>query len=192
MPLQKVSREDVVRRLLGVFRQHGYEGASLTMIAKDVGLQKASLYHLFPGGKEEMAQAVLDGVSDSLERKILAPLRGAGTPVQRLKDMTDRVCAFYGQGSHSCIFDTLSLGGGDNPFLKGIGKAMNAWARALAGLAREHGATGAVARERAERVLVTIQGTLVLARCMEDPKVFIRGLQTLPEILLPPKRQTRG
>jgi AcrR family transcriptional regulator len=192
MPLQKVSREDVVRRLLTVFRQHGYEGASLTMIAKEVGLQKASLYHLFPGGKEEMAQAVLESVSDSLEKRILMPLRGVGTPARRLKDMIERVCSFYGKGSHSCIFDTLSLGGGANPFRKGIGEAVQAWADALAGLAREHGATPAVARERAERVLVTIQGALVLARCVNDPRVFIRGLQTLPELLLPPKRQKHG
>jgi AcrR family transcriptional regulator len=192
MPVQKVSREDVIRRLLTVFRQHGYEGASLTMISKEAGLQKASLYHLFPGGKEEMAQAVLDAVNDSLEKRILMPLRGDGAPAQRLKDMIERVCAFYGQGSESCIFDTLSLGGDDNPFRKGIGKAMCAWADALAVLAREHGATPAVARRRAETVLVTIQGTLVLARCVDDPKVFLRGLQTLPEILLPPKGSRYG
>ncbi|WP_164094666.1 TetR family transcriptional regulator, partial [Serratia marcescens] len=42
-----------------VFREHGYEGASLAVIGARTGLGKGSLYHAFPGGKEEMASAVL-------------------------------------------------------------------------------------------------------------------------------------
>ena len=50
-------------RLLGivaeVFREHGYEGASLSLIGEATGLGKGSLYHFFPSGKEEMAGAVI-------------------------------------------------------------------------------------------------------------------------------------
>ncbi len=185
MPPSKVSREDVLNRLLAVFRRHGFEGASLAMIADEVGLQKASLYHLFPGGKDEMAKAVLEHVHAFMEEKVLVPLRGEGDPATRLHAMIEQVRAFYADGRLSCLFDTLSVGGGDNPFRKPIGDAMNAWMDALALVAREHGATAAVARQRAERVLVTIQGVLVVARCLDDLKVFSRGMHELPAILLP-------
>ena len=42
-----------------VFRAHGYEGATLSVITEATGLGKGSLYHFFPGGKEELAAAVL-------------------------------------------------------------------------------------------------------------------------------------
>lgn len=185
MPLQKVSREEVIARLLNLFRLHGFEGASLTMISEEVGLQKASLYHLFPGGKEEMAKAVLESVWGFFERQVLAPLQAEGDPKARLAEMIVQLREFYGDGRFSCLFDTLSLGGAENPFRKVIAEAMNAWVDALAGVAREHGATAAAARQRAERVVVTVQGALVVARCTADAKVFSRGLRELPGILLP-------
>ncbi len=58
MPITKVTEEELLDRLTSVFRTHGFEGASLSLISKATGLQRASLYHRFPGGKEEMAKAV--------------------------------------------------------------------------------------------------------------------------------------
>lgn len=185
MPTLKVSRAEVLRRLLAVFRLHGYEGASMAMISEKVGLQKASLYHLFPGGKEEMAKAVLGMIAGHMDEKVLKPMRSAGTPQERLAAMVAKVDSFYESGQSSCLFETLSLGTADGPFRFAIQSAMAAWLEALAFLAKEHGATPSMARDRAERVITTIQGTLVVSRCMNDPKVFRRGLKDLPGILFP-------
>ena len=51
-----VSDVELIERLAKVFKDYGYQGASMSIIAKASGLQKASLYHRFPGGKEQMAQ----------------------------------------------------------------------------------------------------------------------------------------
>ena len=48
-------RAGILPVLAEVFRAHGYEGASLSLITRATGLGKGSLYHLFPGGKAEMA-----------------------------------------------------------------------------------------------------------------------------------------
>ena len=52
-------RQDVIPLLAEVFREHGYEGASLALISEATGLGKGSLYNFFPDGKEEMAACVL-------------------------------------------------------------------------------------------------------------------------------------
>ena len=52
-------RDEIVAQLAEVFRTHGYEGASLARLGAGTGLGKGSMYNFFPGGKEEMAQAVL-------------------------------------------------------------------------------------------------------------------------------------
>jgi AcrR family transcriptional regulator len=64
----------VLRALGEVFRAHGYEGASLTLITEATGLGKGSLYHLFPGGKEQMAAEVLADIDGWFELNIYAPL----------------------------------------------------------------------------------------------------------------------
>jgi AcrR family transcriptional regulator len=45
-----------------------------------LGLKRASLYHYFPHGKEEMADAVLDYITQALKEQLLAPL-GSDRPL---------------------------------------------------------------------------------------------------------------
>src|SRR5689334_1226155 len=51
-PAASDAREHVLSQLGEVFRAHGYEGASLTLITEATGLGKGSLYNLFPRGKQ--------------------------------------------------------------------------------------------------------------------------------------------
>ncbi|MCY7320404.1 MAG: TetR/AcrR family transcriptional regulator, partial [Phormidesmis sp. CAN_BIN36] len=70
-----MSKDSAIPELVKVFRQYGYEGATLAKLSEATGLGKASLYHHFPKGKEEMASAVLDYLNRGLQEQILAPLR---------------------------------------------------------------------------------------------------------------------
>ena len=70
MPAPSISREEVLNRLTKTFRTYGYDGASLAKLSEATGLGPSSLYHYFPGGKEEMAQAVLNHANVWLEANI--------------------------------------------------------------------------------------------------------------------------
>ena len=80
MGLQKFSENEVLNKLTGLFRDHGYDGTSLSLIMKATGLVKASLYHRFRGGKEEMAATVMDRVAGEFASDLLAPLNEPGDP----------------------------------------------------------------------------------------------------------------
>ncbi|WP_315889750.1 TetR/AcrR family transcriptional regulator [Kovacikia minuta] len=54
-----MSKQAHVSSLLNLFRQFGYDGVTLSKISQATGLGKASLYHHFPGGKDEMVETVL-------------------------------------------------------------------------------------------------------------------------------------
>lgn len=69
-------RKDVIAMLAEIFREHGYDGTSLSLITEKTGLGKGSLYHFFPGGKEEMAEAVLGDISAWFRTHIFDVLRG--------------------------------------------------------------------------------------------------------------------
>lgn len=177
-------REEAVSRLIDVFRQYGYEGATLTRLSKATGLGKASLYHHFPGGKEEMAAAVLEHLKRKLEIGMLAPLRSNTAPVDRLLAMARSVDAYYNHGQQACLLAMLALGEANDVFHEQIQQALNVWIDSLAGVAIDAGVDAVTARQRAEDALLQIQGSLVLAKGLGDTAPFQRVLAALPDTLL--------
>ncbi len=185
MPLTKVEAGNVVERLTEVFRTVGYDGATLSKLSEATGLQRASLYHRFPGGKREMAEAVLSRAGAWVEANIFDPLAGSGTPKERLERMLRNLDGFYCRGGSPCLLDSLSFGEGGDIFGSHIKEAFSGWIGALARLVVEAtGCSRTKARERAEDVVGRIQGALVLARGTGNRKPFRRMLCQLPELLL--------
>jgi AcrR family transcriptional regulator len=82
-------RSDVIPLIAGVFRDLGYEGTSLSQITERSGVGKGSLYHFFPGGKEEMASAVLADVDAWFEARIFS---AASEERRRPRDCNDVGC----------------------------------------------------------------------------------------------------
>ena len=110
MRQRAVDDEAVFEALFGVFREVGYEGATLARLAKATGLKRASLYHRFPGGKEEMAKAVLEAVELRVEADLIAGLRGPGSVEERLDGFLEAIRGLYNGGRSACVWDVLSVG----------------------------------------------------------------------------------
>ena len=183
MPRAKIDDEQLLDALAGVFRAHGYEGASLSRLSEATGLQRASLYHRFPGGKEEMVQAVLDRVDRWFEMYALAPLTEPGDPGRRVRAMAKRLGEFYEDGRCSCLLDTLSVGDGGGELRTHVARSFEVWLGALVAVATESRLPAGLARRRAEEVVLRVQGSLVLARATGDARPFRRVLKELPELL---------
>lgn len=175
-------------RLTEVFQTYGYEGASLGRISEATGLQRASLYHRFPGGKIAMAEAVLDRSAAKVIDDVVAPLRGPGDRHDRLAAMARETDAFYTGGKMSCLLDSMSFGGSDESLRGRTEVAMVAWAEAIEELARDAGLAPQLARERAVDALIRIQGSLVYARVTGDTRPFRRHLDEMPTAVLGERR----
>ncbi|MGZ3506485.1 MAG: LmrA/YxaF family transcription factor [Vulcanimicrobiaceae bacterium] len=109
MPAALLSKEEIISRILTVFRKNGYDGASLSDFEQATGLGRSSLYHLT--------------------------------------------------------------------------KSFSKWVDALQAIAVEAGLPKKQARERAEDVVLMIQGALVLSGGMDDPAPFKRVLRKIPQTL---------
>lgn len=183
MAKPKIDETSLLQRLVGVFQKHGYEGASLTNLSEATGLGRASLYHRFPGGKEEMAIEVLKHIDAHFEGYVLAPLGELGRPEERVRKVAERMAEFYQQGERSCVLDTLTLGEANTAIKAHIKKSMQALSHALTQVSKEAGFSAAQAKRRAEEALIGIQGALVVSRIGGDPAPFIRTLKRLPDLL---------
>lgn len=179
-----MSREEVIAKLVPVFRQCGYEGATLAKLSESTGLGRASLYHHFPRGKREMAVAVLNYMNQWLESSVLVPLRQGGKPAERICGMSTNLYKFYNCGKDACLLAVLALGESRDLFHIQIRKALNIWIETLSQVLVEAGTEPDCARRKAEEAILKIQGSLVLARGLDDTTVFERVLQRLPEEIL--------
>lgn len=178
-----MSREQATIQLLKVFRQYGYEGATLTRLSQATGLGKASLYHYFPHGKEEMAQAVLAYMSDWIETSILTPLRSPSEPAARIQMMINKVDELYSSGDRACLLAVFSLGE-SQLFRTQIQQALTSWIDSLAQVLLDAGFEPESAHQKAEDAILQIQGSLILARGLDDTTPFKRVLQRISAEIL--------
>jgi AcrR family transcriptional regulator len=179
-------RRDVLRALGEVFRAHGYEGASLTLITDATGLGKGSLYNLFPGGKEQMAAEVLAEIDTWFELNIYAPLCEAENPARAIAAMIAGVDQYFHSGNRICLVGLVALGAARDTFAEAVDGYFARWHAALAQLLQRSGLSKRQAQRRAEDALLTIQGALVLARARNDAGIFRRALNDLTARLLAP------
>ena len=179
-----MSKEAAIAQFAQVFRDYGYEGATLSRLSKASGLGKASLYHHFPRGKEEMAEAVLDYVNHCFQALVLEPLQDPDKPAERIYKMSQNIGEFYRFGKDSCLLSILSMGDAKDLFNAPVKRAFETWLNTLAEVLVEAGCDPAEAHRRAEDAIIQIQGVLVLSRSLDSTDTFERVITNLPENLL--------
>ena len=175
----KVEDGHLYLSLLEVFRKHGY-GASIAELSAATGLQKASLYYRFPGGKAQMADETLGFVDLWFEENVFQPLRSDGDPAERVAAMCESIRVFYAGGSKLCLLEALSLGQTEGIIQDHLQATFLAWKRHLAGAILETGRDSVASEALAELMIAMIEGALVVRRLAPESDVFAR---TLSEIL---------
>jgi AcrR family transcriptional regulator len=175
MPAPLIAKQEVLARLLATFRSDGYDGASLAQLSQRTGLGKSSLYHYFPGGKEEMATAVLAHLEELLSGSFSAAL-ATKTPSAQLKRLLAVIDEFYAGGKSACLLERLSASVDRARFKRPLARAFQSVLSAFAQIGLAAGLSQRVAEARAESAVVRIEGALVLAAGTGDTKVFARSL----------------
>lgn len=173
--------------LVSVFREKGFDGTAIGDLSAATGLQRASLYHRFPAGKEEIADAVLTAVGERF-RWILAPMREDADVAKGIKETARRLGDFYGAGALSCVLDTMTLAG-TPPKLRDHARDLGkTWVDAMTDASRRAGRTPKQAARAAKDAFLRIEGALVLARVLGETDAFAEAVADLPKLLMPPKR----
>lgn len=177
---QKVQDIEIMTSLIKAFRSKGYEGTSLAELAKTTGLKKASLYHRFPNGKQEMATAVLDYIGEWVEEHIFKSLLDeTKPPIERLVHGLEAIRNSYDGGKETCIFRALSLGQSLELFDMQIKHGMNKWISSFEILGLSLGLSDKEAHKNAVNTLIKIQGSLIVTKGLNDLTVFETSLDEI-------------
>ena len=179
-----MDKPTLIRSLLSIFREYGYEGASLSKISERTGLGKASLYHHFPNGKQQMAQDVLSYLEQWREDNIFIHLQSNASPIERLEALTYSLKQVYENGHVACILAVLTLSEAHQTFLPQIQPVFTRLIESISVVLQDAGISEEQAFERAQDTVIRIQGSLILSRALQSPKPFLQLMDKLPKQLL--------
>lgn len=179
---QKVEHKKLMEGLLLVLRAKGYDGASLSDLATATGLKKASLYHRFPGGKQQMTEAVLEYVAQWVDHNVFAVLTDQQRPAHdRLQAALQSIDALYHRGKSICIFRALSTHTGLELFGQQIRTGMQKYIEAFTRLGTDLQLTTEQAQQAATQTLIDIQGALIVSKGLQQQELFGKTLEQISQ-----------
>lgn len=179
MPKRARSRDQLSAELSEIFLVRGYEGATLTELSRATGLSKASLYHHFPGGKAEMAAALLNDAVERLDRRAFARLREERPPLQRLERFIDGFAGYTDGGVNPCLIAVFAQGSVSDAHGSAIADQYRDWTSQLTAVFEAAGSKPKRAARQAHALLASLYGNLLTATLLEDPRCFRRAMKTL-------------
>ena len=171
-------KADVIPLLAEVFREFGYEGASLSSITEMTGLTKGSLYHFFPGGKEEMAAEILKHVDAWFVANVFVPLERE-EPRAAVAMMWKSIDEYFHSGRRICLVGAFAIDDTRDRFAALIRSYFQRWVDALTGALTRAGVDRTAARSLAEEAVIGIQGALTVARALNEDAIFARTIRRL-------------
>lgn len=192
MAAAQASKDEIVDRLFTVFRDRGFEGASIADLSRATGLGKSSLYHHFPAGKEQMAEAVLERATAVIDREILGAARSPGTLRTRIRKIVAALDQMYAGGRTPCVLGQLAASSIGADAKRGLHLAFTHWIEAIEALAHESGMSPAKARHFAEDWVARLQGALILQAASADAAPYRRAMNALLEISKEDKARVAG
>lgn len=178
MALPTIDDDALTTAVVETFRQYGYEGTTISLLATVTGLKKSSLYHRFPAGKEDMAKAAVANVQMQIQQSMIVPLLNkALTSEARFNTMIAAVQLFFVDGTKNCLLNVLSLGEVKPAIQQQLNAIYDAFLYALEKLAQEIGMDAHEAKLWSERFLIFLEGALVIQRLTKNKAMFIQQLQ---------------
>ena len=177
---QKILDTDMITGLTKVFRDKGYEGASLNDLAEVTGLKKASLYHRFPDGKQEMAECVLSDIDQWVDKNIFFLLLDENKSTKlRLADALKNIEILYDSGRETCVLRAFSMHSGLALFEQQIKSGMDKWIAAFSALGIAIKLSSTQAHQNAVQTLIELQGSLIVTKGLADTNIFKNTLKNI-------------
>jgi TetR/AcrR family transcriptional repressor of lmrAB and yxaGH operons len=166
--VMSAARDHIIKATCDLLELQGYHATGLNQIIKDSGSPKGSLYHYFPGGKEELTAEAISTVGALVLNRIRDNLAD-------IDDPAEAVGAFIANIAHNVEVSGYRAGGpittvametaATSERLRAVCQGIYAgWAAAFAHKLR----TGGLSNDRADRlsqfIIAAIEGGIILCR----------------------------
>ncbi len=168
------ARDRLIRTTALLLQSQGYNSTGLNQVLQQSGVPKGSLYHYFPGGKEDLAIAAIQQSTLAVQAELQVITGGHSNLQAAVEAAIDYFINQLesSQFSKGCPVATIALEqAGVNPRIQAACElAYTTWQAVLISLFSAHGKTNA--EQLAERLLMALEGGLILSRARRDCKAL--------------------
>lgn len=172
-------RQQMAKSAAVLLARHGLQATSFTQVLKASGAPRGSLYHHFPGGKDDLVLAALDA-ADGRAASVLDGLDGqpADVVAERFISLW-RAVLTRSELAAGCSLLAVTVATDSEPLLDKTGAIFAAWTVRIAGLLAEGGVPEAQSTALATTLIAACEGGVVLARAARsmDPYEAVAAVQ---------------
>lgn len=187
------TRAELLRSTGRLLRTKGYAATGVAAIVRESGVPKGSVYHHFPGGKEELAAASVARSGDAIVRSLEELADRTGGPIEAMRAFCDYYIDQLRQSDFRCgcplATITLEAAADVDPVHRACADAFDGIVELFSTRLRGAGLTPKRAVEAAELTVASIEGALMLAKARRDVRAIEIVRDQLTDTL---KDQLRG
>jgi AcrR family transcriptional regulator len=165
-------REQMVASAVDLLARRGLQSTSFSEVIEHSGAPRGSIYHHFPGGKDQMVDSALDAAGaraiDLLDRK-------AGAPAEEITSWflhIWREVLIRGKFEAGCAVLAVAVAADSPELLEHTARVFRAWRRRLAELLEQGGLRAVDAQRYAAVLVASSEGAVVLARAEQSLEPF--------------------
>ncbi len=187
MGAQPKHRNAIIDAAARLFRRQGYAATGILEIAERAGAPKGSLYHYFPGGKDQIAEAAVRFAGARVATTLRELADATPSAAELVKAYGARLGGWMAQSGFrdGCPITTTLLETApqlDGPTAAGR-EAFAAWRGIIAAALTRDGASRAEARRLSTLVIAALEGAMILARVEGDGKAIADVTAALVQLL---------
>jgi AcrR family transcriptional regulator len=166
------TKERILDTTAELFRRYGYTGTGLKQIVADANAPFGSLYHFFPGGKQNLGEEVIRRSGRMYQQLVEAVFDAAPDVVTGTRD------SFLGAAetlratdyADACPIETVALevASTNEPLRKATAEVFESWIASGAERFAAAGIPKRRARELAISMIALLEGAFVLSRAMRS------------------------
>ncbi len=172
MPKSGTHRKAILQTAIKLFREKGYASTGLNEILSESGAPKGSLYHYFPGGKEELGAEAVESAGGVVTQTLKALAAQSSSATTFIAAYTDLLSRWMEQSKFKsgCPISTtlLEMAPHSQPISRAGAAAMNDWIGVITGVYQDTKTGPGEARENAVAFIAAIEGALIIARSLNS------------------------
>ena len=165
-------KDKMVEGAMALLAQRGLQATSFSEVLAATGAPRGSLYHHFPGGKDQLVVAAMDRasimLSDALESAADQPTK---VVVERFLAIWRSVLT-RSQCEAGCAILAVTVAADSEELLEHARMLLSAWQDRLADLLTDGGMKKAQAKSFAIMLIASVEGAVVLARAERSMEPF--------------------
>jgi AcrR family transcriptional regulator len=164
------SRKRMIQSAALLFREHGYSGTGFRDVIEHSGAPRGSIYHHFPGGKEQLAAETVAWAAAVIERRIERAAR-AGNPLVALGMFIDAWREVLEESNFRAGCPVVAVAAeadAGSTAIAAAAVAFGRWQDLIAHALLRAGVGRTDARRLATLVIASVEGAILLCRARRD------------------------